>query len=143
MSKLKGNSNVVSYENHQVIPHKGGIGWDILIQMEHLTPLNEYTRKHTITRQDVIKLGIDLCKALELCQKYNIIHRDVKPENIFISDAGDFKLGILASPGRWKRPPAAFPRREPTPTWPRRFIRERPTAPRWIFIPWESCSTVC
>ncbi len=93
MSKLKGNSNVVSYENHQVIEHKGGIGWDILIQMELLTPLNEYTRKRTITRQDVIRLGIDLCKALELCQKYNIIHRDVKPENIFISDAGDYKLG--------------------------------------------------
>ncbi len=93
MSKLKGNSNVVSYENHQVIPHKDRIGWDILIQMELLTPLNEYTRTHTVTRQDVIRLGIDLCKALELCQKYNIIHRDVKPENIFISDAGDFKLG--------------------------------------------------
>ena len=93
MSKLKGNSNVVSYENHQVIEQKGGIGWDILIQMELLTPLNEYTRKHTITRQDVIRLGIDLCRALELCQKYNIIHRDVKPENIFISDAGDYKLG--------------------------------------------------
>ena len=93
MSKLKGNSNVVSYENHQVISHRDGIGWDILIQMELLTPLNEYTRTHTVTRQDVIKLGIDMCKALELCQKYNIIHRDVKPENIFISDAGDFKLG--------------------------------------------------
>ena len=93
MSKLKGNSNVVSCENHQVIEHKDGIGWDILIQMERLTPLNEYTRTHTVTRQDVIKLGIDLCKALELCRKYNIIHRDVKPENIFISDAGNFKLG--------------------------------------------------
>src|SRR5699024_9189261 len=64
-----------------------------LIRMELLKPLNEYTRKRTITRQDVIRLGIDLCKALELCQKYNIIHRDVKPENIFISDAGDYKLG--------------------------------------------------
>ena len=93
MSKLKGNSNVVSYENHQVIEYRDGIGWDILIQMELLTPLNEYTRKNTVTRQDVIKLGIDLCKALELCQKYNIIHRDIKPENIFISENGDFKLG--------------------------------------------------
>ena len=93
MSKLKGNSNVVSYENHQVIEHRDGIGWDILIQMELLTPLNKYTRTHAVTRQDVIKLGIDLCKALELCQKYNIIHRDVKPENIFISEVGDFKLG--------------------------------------------------
>lgn len=93
MSKLKGNSNIVSYENHQVIEHKDGIGWDILIQMELLTPLNDYTRKHTITRKDVIKIGIDMCKALELCQKFNIIHRDVKPENMFISESGNFKLG--------------------------------------------------
>lgn len=93
MSKLKGNSNVVSYENHQVIEHKEGIGWDILIQMELLTPLKAYAQTHTITVQDVIRLGIDMCKALELCQKYNIIHRDVKPENMFVSDSGDFKLG--------------------------------------------------
>lgn len=93
MSKLKGNSNIVSYENHQVIEHRDQIGWDILIQMELLTPLNQYTSTHMVTLQDVIKLGIDLCKALELCQKYNIIHRDVKPENIFISEAGNFKLG--------------------------------------------------
>jgi hypothetical protein len=41
----------------------------------------------------IIKLGIDICKALEVCQKHNIIHRDIKPENIFVSDMGDFKLG--------------------------------------------------
>ena len=94
MSKLKGNSNVVSYENHQVIEHQNGIGWDILIQMELLTPLDEYIRqKKMISRQEIIQLGIDLCKALELCQKHNIIHRDIKPENTFISENGDFKLG--------------------------------------------------
>lgn len=92
MGRLKGSSNIVSYENHQIIEHKEGIGWDILIQMELLTPLNYYIQKNTVTRQDVIRLGIDMCKALELCQKYNIIHRDIKPENIFISDNGDFKL---------------------------------------------------
>ena len=93
MSRLKGNSNVVSYEDHQVIEHPDDIGWDILIRMELLTPLNRYTSTHTVTRQDVIKLGIDLCRALEMCQKFNIIHRDIKPENIFISGMGDFKLG--------------------------------------------------
>lgn len=93
MNKLKGNSNIVSYENHQVIEHKEGIGWDILIQMELLTPLNSYFQTNPVTQQDVIKLGTDLCKALELCQKYHIIHRDIKPENIFISDSGEFKLG--------------------------------------------------
>ena len=93
MSKLKGNSNIVSYEDHQVIKHKKDIGWDILIRMELLTPMMTYMKTTSITRRDVIKLGIDMCRALELCQKYNIIHRDIKPENIFISDSGDFKLG--------------------------------------------------
>ena len=93
MSKLKGNSNVVSYEDHMVFEHPNGIGWDILIRMELLTPLNEYAQRNTFTRKSAIQLGIDMCKALELCQKYNIIHRDIKPENIFVSGNGDFKLG--------------------------------------------------
>lgn len=93
MSKLKGITNVVSYEDHEVIPHRNGIGWDILIRMELLTPLLTYAYKHPFSRRDIIKLGIDMCRALELCQKYNIVHRDVKPENIFVSEAGDFKLG--------------------------------------------------
>ena len=93
MSKLKGNSNVVSYEDHQVVKHENGVGWDILIRMELLTPMLSYFKTNNISKRDIIKLGIDMCKALELCQKYNIIHRDIKPENIFISDSGDYKLG--------------------------------------------------
>lgn len=93
MEKLKGNSNIVSYEDHALIKHEDGIGWDILIRMELLTPLYDHISKTEMTKRDIIKLGIDLCKALELCQKYNIVHRDVKPENIFISPSGNFKLG--------------------------------------------------
>jgi len=93
MSRLKGNSNIVSYEDHSVIRHKDKIGWDIIVRMELLTPLLQYLIKQALTWHDVIRLGIDLCRALELCQKYNIIHRDIKPENIFIAECGDFKLG--------------------------------------------------
>ena len=42
MAKLKGNSNIVSYEDHNIEPHEDGIGYDILIRMELLTPLSEY-----------------------------------------------------------------------------------------------------
>ena len=93
MSKLKGHSNIVSYEDHRVVEHTEGIGWDILIRMELLTPLLDHVSKNPLSRGDVIKLGIDICKALEVCRKNNIIHRDIKPENIFYSDIGDFKLG--------------------------------------------------
>ena len=93
MAKLKATGNIVSYEDHRVIRHSDGFGWDIQIRMELLTPLLNYAYQHPFARRDVIKLGIDMCRALELCQKYNIIHRDIKPENIFVSDNGDFKLG--------------------------------------------------
>ena len=93
MSRLKGNSNIVSYEDHSVVPKKDGFGWDIYIRMELLTPLFSHIKEHKMTVRDVIQLGIDICHALEVCQKYNIIHRDIKPENIFVSDIGTYKLG--------------------------------------------------
>lgn len=93
MSRLKGNSNIVSYEDHVVEKKKDEFGWRIYIRMELLTPLFSYVKKHGLSEQDVIKLGIDICRSLELCRKNNIIHRDIKPENIFISPSGDFKLG--------------------------------------------------
>ena len=93
MFKLKGTANVVSCEDLRVLEHPDGIGWDILIRMELLHPLLPYVYQHPMARRDIIRLGIDICKALELCQRYNIIHRDIKPENIFISDNGDYKLG--------------------------------------------------
>ena len=93
MSKLKGNTNIVSYEDHQVIEHEDKMGWDIMMKMELLEPINKYIKQKGFTQKDLIKLGIDLCTALELCEKYNIVHRDIKPENIFVSPNGDFKLG--------------------------------------------------
>ena len=93
MSELKGTTNIVSCEDHAVVPLDTGIGWDIFIRMELLTPMLRHMSAHEMTRADIVKLGVDMCKALELCQRYNIIHRDIKPENIFVSRTGDYKLG--------------------------------------------------
>lgn len=93
MSELKGNSNIVSYEDHSYEKREDSFGWDIYIRMEMLTSLFSYLKGNDFTINDAVKLGIDMCKALEICQRYNIIHRDVKPENIFVSKLGDFKLG--------------------------------------------------
>lgn len=93
MSKLKGNSYIVSYEDHKVVKKEDTFGWKIYIQMELLTPLLVHIEEKGMTYHDVLHMGIDICKAMELCQKYKIIHRDIKPENIFVSSNGDFKLG--------------------------------------------------
>lgn len=93
MSSLKSHPNIVSYEDHSVLPHPGEIGWDILIRMELLTPMPDYLLSNSIDESAVIRLGIDLTSALSFCEQKSLIHRDIKPENIFISEAGLFKLG--------------------------------------------------
>lgn len=93
MNELKGTSNIVSYEDHVIIDHEDGIGKDILIKMELLKPIRELYQNKLNKPEEVIRLGIGICRALELCHSRNIIHRDIKPENIMISDNGDYKLG--------------------------------------------------
>ena len=93
MYRLKGHTNIVSYEGHAIVPHDDGVGWDIIIRMELLIPLRQFMKQNPLTQRELIRMGMDICKALELCQKYNIVHRDIKPENIFVSQQGDFKLG--------------------------------------------------
>lgn len=93
MESMKGTSNIVSVEDFRVYEKEGRIGYDIFIRMELLTPFNDYVADHAMTEKEVVKLGVDICSALELCARRNIIHRDIKPENIFISSFGDFKVG--------------------------------------------------
>ncbi len=93
MESLKGVQNIVSVEDYKVVEKTDEIGWDIYIRMELLTPFNTYLGGKTLSEEEVIKLGCDICTALEICGKRNIIHRDIKPENIFINDFGYFKLG--------------------------------------------------
>ena len=93
MEHFCGNSYVVSFEDFKVVEYLDEIGWDISIRMEYLTSFMDYCTGKELTEKEVIKLGCDLAMALIYCRKLNIIHRDVKPENIFVSRFGDFKLG--------------------------------------------------
>ena len=92
MADLKGNTNIVSCDDVRYEQHDDGIGWDIYIRMELLIPLMKVL-DHIDTEEQVIKVGRDICNALVLCRSRNIVHRDIKPQNIFVSKNGDYKLG--------------------------------------------------
>ena len=92
MRKLSGNTNIVNCWEVGYVQHEDGIGWDIYILMELLTPLREIPAKR-FSEDEIIRLGKDLCQALVVCQRHQVIHRDIKPDNIFVSRDGDYKLG--------------------------------------------------
>ena len=93
MVTLKGHPNIVFYEDHCVIPHEDGVGWDILIKMELLTPLIKWIPEHPMNVSQVLQLGCEISNALMYAHERNIFHRDVKPQNILVNGYGHFKLG--------------------------------------------------
>ena len=92
MSRLNGSANIVNCKDVKYIQHDDGFGWDLYIRMELLTPFLK-AFPGTLEEKTVLGCARDLCKALEICEESNIVHRDIKPQNIFVSDKGIFKLG--------------------------------------------------
>jgi beta-lactam-binding protein with PASTA domain len=93
LESIKSAPNVVVVEDYEIIEHPELIQWEIFIRMELLTPFTKRVQMSPFKSSDALKLGTDLCRALEYCSVRNILHRDIKPENIFVSSFGDFKLG--------------------------------------------------
>ena len=93
MVLLKEHPNIVSYEDHCIIEHPDEIGWDILIKMELLMPMTDWMMENPMDEATVIRFGQEISSALGFAAAHRLIHRDVKPGNIFVDSMGNFKLG--------------------------------------------------
>ena len=96
MVELRGTGYIVDYEDHEMITSLDGSD-GIIIRMELLKPLSDTLKDRALSRDEVVRLGIDVCKALEFCAKCNIIHCDIKPSNIYTTKWGGFKLGDFSA----------------------------------------------
>lgn len=93
MYRLQGHTHLVSIQDHLVEELDDGFSWRIYIRMEYLQSFDDYAMTHTFSREEIIRLGISLCEALSACAENGILHRDVKPENLFVTESGQYKLG--------------------------------------------------
>lgn len=85
MEELRDCPYVVSVDDHW--QEADGDGFIVYIKMEYLHPLPD--RMET---EEVIKLGIHICSALEYCERKGVLHRDIKRANILLSSEGIYKL---------------------------------------------------
>ena len=93
MTDMKGFPHIVNCEDYKVIRYENEIQWDILIRMELLMPIQAYIQEHAISEADVLRMSRELVQTLELFESKGIIHRDIKLDNIFVDNYGNFKIG--------------------------------------------------
>ena len=100
MYALGGHSNIVGYLDHTVADWAvdGRFGRDLLIRMDYMTCLRSEMRSREernsfYSEAEIRKIGTDICNALILCHENNILHRDIKPDNIFLGNNHLYKLG--------------------------------------------------
>lgn len=94
--KLSGHDNLSVFTGFQLEEREGEqIGYDFYLLAPYRTSLHAYMQQNVITHLQALNLGIDLCNALMRLRQAGYLHEDLKPENIFLDDNGQFSIGDL------------------------------------------------
>ena len=82
--------------------------WWLVSELVHGRTLGDLEREGALSDLDAVRIGIDLCTALEHAHARGVVHRDVKPGNVMVGDDGatkltDFGIAHLADSGALTR----------------------------------------
>lgn len=89
----KGVQHIVRYYENDIVVTDSPRRYDIFILMEYLTPLEDYIQSQEFLVRDVVRLGLDVLYGLQSCHNNGVIHRDIKDDNIFVTEKGEYKIG--------------------------------------------------
>ena len=83
MSKIWGHQNIVSI--HTVEPGSDDcVAWIVMEYVEGKS-LHELMQEGPLPLTDTINIGLDICRGLKIAHAQNIMHRDIKPQNILLT----------------------------------------------------------
>ncbi len=90
MSNIWRHPNIVSI--HTVEPGQDNyIAWIVMEYIEG-TNLHQHVQQGDLTLNDVLNIGLDICNGLKAVHANNILHRDIKPQNILLTPKKEAKI---------------------------------------------------
>ena len=95
LEKLSASPNIGCYRSYQIEPKEDGVGFEIYLLAEYRKTLSEVLTDTPVTQAGAVNLGLDLCSALVSLREAGLVHRNVKPSNVYLSAQGHFLLGDL------------------------------------------------
>ena len=97
LARFRREAQVASALNHPGIctihdvGESGGIAYLVMEYLEG-SPLDDLIARGALTPPQVVGVGRDIADALDAAHRAGILHRDVKPANIFVTARGQAKL---------------------------------------------------
>lgn len=95
LKKLASLEGFLSYENWQTEPMEDAVGYNVYLLGTYKKTLARYFQNNIMTQLGALNLGLDMCAALAVCRRSGYLYVDLKPENIFINDDKEFRIGDL------------------------------------------------
>ena len=93
LSQLEG---FISFDSWQVVPMEDGeTGFDVYLRSAYRPSLERSFRREGMTHLQAVNLGLDLCAALAVCRRSGYLYINLKPDNIFLSDDQEYRIGDL------------------------------------------------
>ena len=95
LKKLSQIEGFCSYDGWQVEQMEDATGYDVYLLSEYRPTLEWYFKSNPMTHLAAVNLGLDLCAALSVCRRNGYLYVDLKPGNVFITGAQEYRIGDL------------------------------------------------
>ena len=95
LQALSRHEGFMPCEGYQLEPSEDGLGFDIYMLSPYRRSLERQFTKRPFTQLDAINLGMDICSALMACRRNGYLFVNLKPNNIYLTPNGEFKISDL------------------------------------------------
>jgi serine/threonine protein kinase len=96
--RFLGERQILAYLNHPHIARlldggatEDGLPYFVMEYIEGL-PITQYCDLHRLTTAERLKLFQQVCSAIQYAHQNLVVHRDIKPGNILVTNSGEVKL---------------------------------------------------
>ena len=95
LDQLAGQRGFVPFQGCQIEPMEDGVGYEVYLLSRYRKSLERHTRRNPMTHLGALNLGIDLCAALAVSREAGWLFVDLKPENIYLFNDQEYRIGDL------------------------------------------------
>ena len=92
LQQLSRQEGFLPYDGYQVAADEEAVGFDVYILSKYKRSLERQFTKKPVTHLEALNLGLDMCAALTACRRSGYLFINLKPNNIYVTENGEYKI---------------------------------------------------